>query len=252
VPESSWGSGVDALIRRKADRCISVCIPARDEQETIEAVVALAMGLHRAGLFDEVLVVDDHSRDTTVDRAIGAGAGVVSNTLERGKGGALATAVACTRGDILLFLDADVTSYTESALSALVTPLLLDRKVQLVKGAYRRPLAGRAGEGGRVTELVARPLLERFFPELAQLSQPLAGETALRRRALEGIGLAPGYGVEIALLIDVYERHGIDAVAEVDLVERTHRNRPLGELHHQSRQVIDAVLARTPRSASPG
>jgi glucosyl-3-phosphoglycerate synthase len=251
MPESSWGSGIDTLIRRKADRCISVCIPARDEQETVEAVVAVAMGLHRVGLFDEVLVVDDHSSDTTVDRAIVAGAGVVSNALERGKGGALATAVACTRGDILLFLDADVTSYTESALSALVSPLLLNRRVQLVKGAYRRPLAGRAGEGGRVTELVARPLLERFFPELAQISQPLAGETALRRGALEGIGLAPGYGVEIALLIDIYKRHGIDAIAEVDLVERIHRNRPLGDLRHQSREVIDAILARTSRMSWP-
>src|SRR2546427_8815247 len=126
----------------------------------------------------------------------------------------------------------------------------------MVKAGYERPLHGRAGEGGRVTELVARPLLERFFPDLAGVAQPLAGEFALRREVLADIALDDGYAIDIALLIDVYERFGREAIVEVDLGERIHRNRPLHELRPHSRAVLDAVLTRalspptTPKSFS--
>jgi len=114
----------------------------------------------------------------------------------------------------------------------------------LVKAAYRRPLRGIDGEGGRVTELLARPLIERLFPELAFVAQPLAGETAIRRRALETLVLEPGYGVEIGMLIDVTTRFGRSAVAQVDLGERAHRNRPLHELADQARHIVAAMLDR--------
>ncbi|HET9444167.1 MAG TPA: glycosyltransferase, partial [Acidimicrobiales bacterium] len=208
-------------------------------------IVTAVDALRRDGLVDEVLVVDDGSSDTTADRARAAGATVLAGPGGPGKGEALARAVAATAAELLVFLDADVVRFSARFVTDLLAPLLRDPAVQLVKPAYRRPLDGRPGEGGRVTEILARPLLRRFFPELAGVAQPLAGESALRRSALTGgIALAGGYGVEIALLIDVYRRHGRAAVAEVDLGERAHRNRPLHQLRPHSDDVLAAVLAR--------
>lgn len=123
-----------------------------------------------------------------------------------GRGQALSAAVAATDADILVFLDADVINFSERFVTALLKPLLTDEIVQRVKAAYRRPLRGRADEGGRVTELLARPLLRHFIPELSAVGQPLAGESGVRRQALDGLVLAAGYGIEIGLLIDVYRR----------------------------------------------
>lgn len=243
---------IEALVGCKADTVVSACIPARDEAATIAGVVETAAALCTVGLIDEILVVDDGSTDATTTRAGTAGARVLSNPNGPGKGEALRLAVASARGDLLVFLDADVTTYTASFLTGLIGPLLLDPNLQLVKAAYRRPLDGRDGEGGRVTELLARPLLERFHPPLAGIAQPLAGETAVRRAALDHVTLADGYGIEIALLIDVYLAHGVDAIAQVDLGERIHRNRPLHQLRPHARDVLDAVLARTPLTNASG
>jgi glucosyl-3-phosphoglycerate synthase len=232
------------LIALKGSRSLSVCIPARNEATTIRRVVEIAMSLRDRGLADEVLVIDDGSCDKTWARAKAAGAQMSTNRLGTGKGQALRSALRNTDGDFLLFLDGDVTSYSVNSLAALVAPLLRDSTIQLVKAAYRRPLGTHADEGGRVTELVARPLLERFFPELASIAQPLAGETAIRRGVFDHIELEAGYGVEIALLIDVYGAYGIDAIAQVDMGERIHRNRPLVELRPHARAVLDAVLTR--------
>lgn len=237
---------IEQLVESKADTVVSPCVPARDEAVTVAGVVEIAAALRTVGLIDEIIAIDDGSSDATTARASAAGARVLSNPESPGKGEALRLAVATARGDLLVFLDADVTNYTASSLTRLIAPLLLDPSVQLVKAAYRRPLDGRAGQGGRVTELLARPLLERFHPELAQIAQPLAGETAVRRAALNRLTLAAGYGIKIALLIDVYLAHGIDAIAEVDLGERIHRNRPLTQFRPQARDILDAVPARTP------
>ena len=237
-------AGVAELVARKGATTVAVCIPARDEAATVAAVVRAARRLAQAGLVDDVVVVDDASSDATAAQAATAGARVLASPAGPGKGQALRAAVAATTADVLVFVDADVANFSEHFVTGLVTPLLLDPAVALVKGAYRRSLHGRPGEGGRVTELVARPLLERLFPELAGLSQPLAGETAVRRSALRGIVLEDGYAVEIGLLLDVARRHGVGAVAEVDLGERVHRNRPLADLRVQAGAVIDAVLAR--------
>lgn len=233
------------VVAAKGATTITACIPARDEAVTLASVLAVCGWLRDAGVLDGVIVVDDHSTDRTGALARRMGATVVANRDGPGKGEALRAAVAVAEGaDVLVFLDADVRNFSDRFVSDLVLPLLSDPAVQLVKPRYRRPLDGRAGEGGRVTELLARPLLERWFPELAGLDQPLAGECALRRRALDGIELAPGYGIEIGLLIDVYRRFGRAAIAEVDLGERVHRNRPLDGLRPHTRAVLDAVLAR--------
>ena len=235
----------DHLVDRKGASIVSACIPARDEVTTIAQVVNQVAVLRTAGLVDEILVIDDGSADATAYEADVAGATVILNTGPPGKGGALTTATRDAFGDILLFLDADVTTYTPVDLAALLAPLIDRQQVQLVKGRYRRPLAGEVDEGGRVTELLARPLLERFHPELACVNQPLAGESVVRRSALEGVTLAAGYGIEIGLLIDVYLHHGLGAIVEVDLATRTHRNRRLHDLRPHARDVLDAVLART-------
>jgi len=238
------GATVADLVAAKGASAIAVCIPARDEATTIRSVVGVARRLAAAGLVDEIVVIDDGSTDATGPLAAAAGARVVASPDGPGKGQALSAAVAATAADVVVFVDADVANFAERFVTGLVAPLLLDPSVQLVKGTYRRSLHGVPGEGGRVTELVARPLLERFFPDLAGIGQPLAGETALRRSALAGVVLEDGYAIEIALLLDVYRRFGIEAIAEADLGDRVHRNRPLADLRHQAGAVLDAVLAR--------
>ena len=236
-----------ARAKHAAGATVSVCIPARDEAATVgglvrDVVAALVRG---CGLVDEVVVADDGSGDGTAAVAADAGARVVRSAEPPGKGRAMALAAAASSGELVVFLDADVRNFGPHFVGGLLGPLLADEAVVLVKGAYRRPLHGVAGEGGRVTELLARPLIERLFPELAFVTQPLSGEVAIRRAVLDGLVLEPGYGVEIGMLIDVGRRFGASAVAQADLGERVHRNRPLRQLGDQARQVVAAVLDRT-------
>ena len=228
----------------KGGLTVAACIPARNETTTIEPIVATCTALADVGLLDEVVLVDNGSTDDTGARARRAGARVVRNHQGEGKGQALRCGLAHTRSDVVVFLDADVANFCGRFVTRLVGPLLESEATQLVKAAYRRPLDGQADEGGRVTELLARPLLERFFPELAHIAQPLAGECAVRRKALEAAPLADGYGVEIGLLIDIYKRFGVGAIAQADLDERVHRNRPLHQLRPHAREVLEAVLSR--------
>ena len=224
---------------------VTVCIPARNEAVTVGGVVSpVASALEGPdAVVDELIVVDDCSTDGTGSIAEASGAGVLRRDAGPGKGAAMAAGLAAATGDIIVFLDADVRSFGMHYVTRLVEPLLVDGHVVLVKGTYRRP--GDAG-GGRVTELLARPLLRRLVPELAFVRQPLAGEVAVRRRALDGLVLEPGYGVEVGMLIDVARRFGPSVIAQADLGERVHRNRPLAELAGQADEVLAAVLARTP------
>jgi glucosyl-3-phosphoglycerate synthase len=241
--------GAASLVEAKAGRRISVCLPARDEAPTVGAIVGRVVSalVEATPLVDEVLVVDDGSTDATAAEAEAAGARVVRRGAADGppgKGQALRRAVDEATGDVLVFLDADVRNFDTHFVVGLLGPVLTEPGTALVKATYRRPLEGSDGPGGRVTELVARPLLARLFPELAGVTQPLAGECAAPRAVLEDVPFADGYGVEVGLLIDVAARCGPCCLAQVDLGERVHRNRPLDELAPQAAAVIDVVLDR--------
>ncbi|MFB8003782.1 glucosyl-3-phosphoglycerate synthase [Nocardia sp. NPDC056000] len=245
---------IPELIARKNGRRVSVVLPALNEQETITGVIASIRPLV-GGLVDELLVVDSGSTDRTRDRARAAGAIVYTREqavpdlpTRPGKGEVLWRSLAVASGDLIVFVDSDLVSPSPTIVPSLLAPLLTDHRLRLVKGCYRRPL--RIGAtydldgGGRVTQLVARPLLAALAPALAELAQPLSGEYAATRSLLTTIPMAPGYGVEIGILIDCWQRHGLRAITEVDLGTRIHRNRPTHELAVMSRQIIATLLHR--------
>jgi glucosyl-3-phosphoglycerate synthase len=259
----SWnrpGWTIGQLEEAKAGRTISVVLPALNEEVTIESVIDSISPLVD-GLVDELIVLDSGSTDDTEIRAIAAGARVVSREqalpeipTRPGKGEALWRSLAATSGDIVVFVDSDLINPHPMFVPWLVGPLLTGDGIHLVKSFYRRPLnvgdgsagggAERASGGGRVTELAARPLLAALRPELGCVLQPLGGEYAASRELLTSLPFAPGYGVEIGLLVDTFERLGLDAIAQVNLGVRAHRNRPLSELGVMSRQVIATLLSR--------
>ncbi len=244
------------VVEAKGGRTVSVCVPAHNEAATLDRVLTAVLPQHveaagGSGLVDEVLVVDDGSTDCTAQVGAEGGARVVRLGRRVGKGGAMRAALDAAVGEVLVFLDADVENTTAAFVPSLLGPLLQGPgDVALVKGYYERPIGDAPTGGGRVTELVARPLLEVLFPELPELQQvhqPLAGETAAPRWVLEKVGFATGYGVEIGLLIDVVTRFGAGAVAQVDLGTRVHRNRSLEELRPQAAEVLRAALDRSRR-----
>ena len=156
----------------------------------------------------------------------------------------MAVGVESTKGEVVVFLDADVEGFGSHFVTGLVGPLFETPATMLVKAVYARPIDGQPSGGGRVTELVARPVIELLFPELMHVRQPLAGETAVRRSVLEQVALDPGYGVELGLLVDVARAFGVEAIAQVDLEQRAHRNRPLEALRPQAVDVLRAALRR--------
>ena len=249
-----------ALASARGTTTVSVCIPARNEEPTVGQIVErirteLVDGLH---LVDEIVVVDDHSSDRTAAVARDAGAVVVdaSTTLTEhgrghGKGEALWKSLYASSGDLVIWCDADVRDFSTRFISGLLGPLLTDPTIGFVKGFYERPVDGHVRGGGRVTELVARPLLTMCFPDLAGIVQPLSGEYGGRRTILESIPFVVGYGVDIAMLIDIADEFGGEAIAQVDLGERIHRNRPLHELSPQAAQVMQAALRRTGTDLAP-
>jgi glucosyl-3-phosphoglycerate synthase len=254
-------------LRARRDRpSVTVVIPARECAATVAGVIETTVGpAYDAGLVDQVVVVDAASADGTAGRAAAAGATVIQqDKLEPelgpalGKGDAMWRALAATGGEIVCFLDADTEDPDPGHLLGLLGPLLSDPQVAFVKGAFARPFnaGGRAlaDEGGRVTELMARPLLNLHFPLLAGFTQPLAGEFAARRRLLERLPFPVGYGIEIALLIDALDELGLDALAECALGSRQNRHQPLRALGEMAFAVLAAVERRIdgPRSATGG
>jgi glucosyl-3-phosphoglycerate synthase len=238
----------------KRGRTISVVLPALNEAATVGPVIETIVPM-LGGLVDELIVLDSGSTDDTEGRALAAGARVVHREEalpeippQPGKGEALWRSLAATTGDFIVFIDSDLIDPDPMFVPRLVGPLLTADGIHLVRGFYRRPLkvgdAEDANGGGRVTELVARPLLAALRPELGYVLQPLGGEYAGTRELLTSVPFAPGYGVEIGLLVDTYDRYGLDAIAQVNLGVRTHRNRPLSELGPMSRQIIATLLTR--------
>lgn len=243
------------LKRADGSPSVSVVLPAREVAETIGPILDALAPLRAAGAIDELVVVDASSGDGTADVAAGRGATVVQESAllaghgpARGKGDALWRSLAATRGDVVAFLDADTENFDDRFLRGLLGPLLADPEIAFVKGAFRRPF--KLGEatvpdgGGRVTELVARPLLNLHVPELAGFVQPLAGEFAARRSLLERLRFPVGYGVEIATLIDSYRIAGLDALAQADLGERHNRHQPLRALSAMAYAVTIAAQRR--------
>jgi glucosyl-3-phosphoglycerate synthase len=227
---------------------VSVCLPARDEAATIGAIVAEAVRLE---LVSEVVVLDDGSTDDTAAVARAAGAHVVSEASVlpetgpgSGKGNAMWKSLYACSGDIICWVDADLRNFRAEYVERLCAPLLAQSDTMFVKAYSTRSFEGAPTGGGRVTELVARPLLSLLFPKLTDIVQPLGGEYAARRSALEVLPFVEGWGVELGLLIDLVERFGRDAVAQVDLDVREHRNRPLDELGPQALAVISIALRR--------
>jgi glucosyl-3-phosphoglycerate synthase len=233
---------------------VSVVLPALDEEATVGGVVRAVLPL-LGSVVDECVVVDSGSTDRTVAVAAEAGARVVhrGDVLPGlaplpGKGEVLWRSIAATSGDVLVFLDSDLVDPDPGFVTALLGPILGVPGVHLVKGFYRRPLRLESAEygtgGGRVTELMARPLLAALRPELSGVIQPLGGEYAVTREFAESVPFAAGYGVEIGLLLDAHTRFGLDGLAQVNLGVRKHRNRSLLQLGVMARQILGTALAR--------
>jgi glucosyl-3-phosphoglycerate synthase len=226
-------------------------LPALDEEATVAGVVRpLVRHLVRHGVLAEVVVVDDGSTDRTAARAAAAGARVVrsADVLPlhggTGKGGAMWRGLAATTADLVVYIDADLVDFDPETVIRLLRPLVDDPEAGLVKGTWRRPLGDDPAGGGRVTELAARPLLARFFPELSFVRQPLAGEYAATRALLEKLPYLAGWGVDMGLLLDAARVGGVGCIRQVDLGTRRHRNRPLSELAVPAATVLLAVLDR--------
>ncbi len=243
------------VVEAKRGRTITLCFPCRDEAATIGPLVTSARQqlVEATGLVDELLVLDDRSTDETEMVATSAGATVIHidevhtvHGVGHGKGNALWASLVASTGDLIVWCDGDVTSFTPNWVVHLLAPLVADDHVGLVKASYDRPTS--AGGGGRTTELVARPLLSLFAPDLSALAQPLSGELAGRRSVLEAIPFVEGWGVEIAMLFDVARVFGADTIAQVDLGVRHHRHRSLHALSVQAAEVMASALTRI----SPG
>jgi len=263
LPKRSSQSGdwrAADLLAAKGETTISVVIPARDEEATVgEIVRTIRRDLVEAlPLVDEVVVVDSRSQDATARVAAEAGATVVAQDSVlsalpglAGKGEALWKGLAATTGDLVVFVDGDLYDFTSSYVTGLLGPLLADESVAYVKGFYHRPLVSATSTdsdgGGRVTELVARPLLNMYWPELSGFVQPLAGEYAGRRDVLETIPFVVNYGVEVGHLIDILQAHGLDALAQVDLGKRTHRHQNTQALGRMAGQIMLTVFDRLER-----
>jgi len=266
-----FDAGALLAAKRAVGSSVSVVIPARNESATVGAVVEeIRRSLVDPGLVDELLVIDSDSSDDTAAVARAAGASVYAAadihtglpTLP-GKGEALWKSLFVTSGDCLVFIDADLTEWGSHFVTGLLGPLLTSPATLLVKGFYDRLFddgSGRGGpsaerlpvpQGGRVTELVARPLINLYWPALAGVVQPLAGEWAIRRSLAETLPFPVGYGIEIATLTDTVWRHGLSALAQVDLGHRGHSHQNVHDLGVMAAEILSTALRRRDRSAPP-
>lgn len=242
---------LDQLLAAKHGTTVSVVLPALNEEATVGEIVAVIrreLMSEAVPLVDELVVIDSGSTDRTAQVAAAAGARVVHRDaiLPRipavpGKGEVLWRSLLATSGDIVCFVDADLRDFSADFVTGIVGPLLTDPSVQFVKAMYDRPLGTVAGQGGRVTELVARPLLNLHWPRLAGFVQPLGGEYAARRCLLERLPFPVGYGVELGLLVDALHTVGLDALAQVDVGVRKHR--------HQDERALGRMAAAIYRTA---
>ena len=242
-------------IREAKRETVSVCLPAREVAATIEPIVREVVGLQEAGIVDQVVVVDAASRDGSAELARRAGADVFQEDElladfgpARGKGDAMWRGLSVCTGDLVVYVDSDSEAFGEHFVRGLVGTIVCEPHIGFVKGFYRRPF--RLGDtvseegGGRVTELTARPLLRLFWPDLADLRQPLAGELAARRDLLERIPVPTGYAIETTMLLDVHRLAGAEAIAQVDLELRQNAHQPLSALSAMASSVLEGAASR--------
>jgi glucosyl-3-phosphoglycerate synthase len=264
---SSWKDWpLDRLLEYKfrQDSRISLVIPARDEADTISEIVATLREsfVKDAPLLDELVVIDSDSTDATAVVAERAGATVFRASeivpergTHQGKGEALWKSLFVTSGDVLVFVDADLTDWGPHFVTGLLGPLLTEPDTLLVRAAYTRLRTENDGstspDGGRLTELVARPLLSLYWPELAGVVQPLAGEWAIRRELMESLSIPVGYGVELSTLVDTASRHGLDSIAQVHLGARAHRHRTDRDLAVTAAELLAVAESRRTSSGGP-
>jgi glucosyl-3-phosphoglycerate synthase len=246
-------------LRAERSESISVCVPAREEAATIAGVLEPLLALVEGGVIDQVVVVDADSADGTGEIAARLGAEVHSESALApefgpvvGKGDAMWRALSVLTGDLVCFVDGDTEEFHERFACGVLGPLVCEPGVQFVKGFFRRPFKSGGGDvaptgGGRVTELTARPLLAAFYPQLAEMRQPLAGEMAGRRDLLERVAFCTGYAIETGLLLDVYAEVGLDGLAQVDLCVRQNRHQSIEDLAPMSAAVLAAVTSRLKR-----
>jgi glucosyl-3-phosphoglycerate synthase len=245
-------------VARERRESVTVCVPARDEAAAIGATVTVLAELRDLGVIDQVLVAEHGSTDGTAAIAAEHGAEVVQTDRVMpelgpvaGKGDNLWRALTAVRGEVVCFVDADSADFGPHFVSGLVGPLVCEPGTEYVKASYRRPWRDAGGVrptgGGRVTELLARPLLAQFYPELVAFGQPLAGEMAARRALFEALPFASGYGLEIGLLIDVHRTIGLSRMCQVDLDTRQNRHRPLEDLAPMADAVLDTLVSRLVR-----
>lgn len=244
-------------LKERQGRVISLALPTLNEENTVGKIVATIRRrlMDEIPLIDEFVVIDSQSDDKTVEIVEDLGIPVYQHSeilpehgSYRGKGEALWKSLHVTHGDIVVWVDSDITNFHPKFVYGLIGPLLTQPELGFVKGFYRRPL-NLGGQrhttgGGRVTELTARPLINLFFPELSGLVQPLAGEMAGRRDVLESVPFFTGYGVETGLLIDILKRFGLKSIAQTDLEERVHRNQSLLSLSKMAFAIIQVVMGR--------
>jgi glucosyl-3-phosphoglycerate synthase len=251
---------IDALLaaKREQGETVSVIIPARNEAASVGTVVErirIAL-MEDVPLVDELIVMDSLSADETADVARASGAAVWSVAdvrpdlgVRAGKGEALWKSLFVSTGSVLVFVDADLTEWGPHFVTGLLGPMLSRRETRLVRGFYDRLLdvapGTRSTEGGRVTELMARPLLAARWPDLAAVVQPLAGEWAIRRSLFSQLYVPVGYGVELATLIDTWQLHGLDAIAQVDLGERGHRHQSVHDLGAMALEILRVADVRS-------
>jgi glucosyl-3-phosphoglycerate synthase len=249
-------------IAAERKRSVSVCLPARDCASTVGEIVTTLARLRELGAIDEIVVVDAASRDGTARIAKRAGArvlqeGELASEFGRvlGKGDAMWRALPVLSGELIVFLDADSEWFSEHFAAGLLGPLVCEQGVSFVKAYYRRPFQHEGVSlpegGGRVNHLMARPALSLLYPDLSAVRQPLAGEVAATRELLEAVPFATGYGVEIAMLIDVWRATGLDAIAQVDLDVHHNRHQPLPALSEMARTILATMLARLQDGSLP-
>lgn len=239
-------------LKRASGLSVSVCLPTLDVADTVGDILARVRSrwMGPDGLVDELVVVDSRSGDRSVEIARGEGARVHQDVdvlpetgPGAGKGEALWKSLHVSGGDLILWLDSDVVDLDPHWVPAMLAPLLTEPDIAYVKAVYRRRLAG-TDDGGRVTEICARPLINLFYPELAVLAQPLSGEAAGRRSVLEQLPFFTGYAVELGLLIDLLGAVGLGGLAQVDLGARVHTNQPTAALGRMAYAITQAVLRR--------